>query len=137
VCLLLLSPRHVARRGALCFASGAGFCFGHPYAQDRHPENRRQGDCSLPIITGTESEQGGGHSKLRAETGYITFDDGFANTGSAQSTITYIDGEQGILRYRGYPIEQLAEKSNFIETAWLVIHGELPTPEQRTTSRRC
>jgi len=89
-------------------------------------------ELSLPIITGAENERAVDIAKLRAETGYITFDDGFANTGSAQSTITYIDGEQGILRYRGYPIEQLAEKSNFIETAWLVIHGELPTPEQRT-----
>jgi citrate synthase len=89
-------------------------------------------ELSLPIIIGTENERAVDISKLRAETGYITFDDGFANTGSAQSTITYIDGEQGILRYRGYPIEQLAEKSNFIETAYLVIHGELPTPEQRT-----
>jgi citrate synthase len=89
-------------------------------------------ELSLPIIIGTENERAVDISKLRAETGYITFDDGFANTGSAQSNITYIDGEQGILRYRGYPIEQLAEKSNFIETAYLVIHGELPTPEQRT-----
>jgi len=89
-------------------------------------------ELSLPIITGTENERAVDISKLRAETGVITFDDGFGNTGSCQSDITYIDGEVGILRYRGYPIEQLAEKSNFIETAYLVIHGELPTPKARS-----
>ncbi len=89
-------------------------------------------ELSLPVIVGTEAEKAVDISKLRAETGYITFDEGFGNTGSCQSAITYIDGEQGILRYRGYPIEQLAERSNFIETAYLVIHGDLPTPEQRT-----
>jgi len=89
-------------------------------------------ELSLPVIVGTEAEKAVDISKLRAETGYITYDDGFGNTGSCQSKITYIDGEVGILRYRGYPIEQLAEKSNFIETAYLVIHGELPTPQART-----
>ncbi len=89
-------------------------------------------ELSLPIIVGTEAEKAVDISKLRNESGYITFDDGFGNTGSCQSSITYIDGEVGILRYRGYPIEQLAEKSNFIETAYLVIHGELPTPKARS-----
>ena len=80
----------------------------------------------LPIIEGTEKEKGIDISKLRAETGYITVDTGFKNTGSTQSAITFLDGEKGILRYRGYPIEQLAEKSNFLEVAYLLIYGELP-----------
>ncbi len=81
----------------------------------------------LPIIEGTEKERGIDISKLRAESGYITVDTGFKNTGSTQSAITFLDGEKGILRYRGYPIEQLAEKSTFIEVAYLLIYGELPT----------
>jgi len=93
-------------------------------------------EITLPIVTGSEGEKGVDIGKLRAETGYITFDDGFGNTGSCTSDITYIDGEVGILRYRGYPIEQLAEKSNFVETAYLVIHGELPTAEQRARFSR-
>ena len=88
-------------------------------------------ELSLPMMVGTEGEKAVDIGKLRAETGYITYDDGFGNTGSCTSNITFIDGEVGILRYRGYPIEQLAEGSNFVETAYLVIHGELPTKEQR------
>ncbi|HEY8338469.1 MAG TPA: citrate synthase [Egibacteraceae bacterium] len=83
-----------------------------------------------PIIVGTENEKAIDISSLRSETGYITYDPGYANTGSARSAITYIDGEQGILRYRGYPIEQLAEHSDFLETSYLLIYGELPTREQ-------
>lgn len=84
----------------------------------------------LPIIVGSEGERAVDISKLRAETGYVTLDQGYGNTGSCQSDITFIDGEKGILRYRGYPIEELAEKSSFIETAYLLIWGELPTEEQ-------
>ena len=80
----------------------------------------------LPIIEGTEQEKGIDISKLRGESGYITVDTGFKNTGSTQSSITFLDGEKGILRYRGYPIEQLAEKSSFLEVAFLLIYGELP-----------
>jgi citrate synthase len=80
----------------------------------------------LPVIVGTEDEKAIDIRTLRAKTGYITIDSGFMNTGSCQSDITYIDGEKGILRYRGIPIETLAEKSNFLETAYLLIHGELP-----------
>jgi citrate synthase len=83
--------------------------------------------CSLPIIEGTEREVGIDVSALRSHTGYITLDDGYANTGSCTSRITFIDGEKGILRYRGIDIEEIAEKSNFIETAFLVIYGHLPT----------
>ncbi len=85
----------------------------------------------LPVIEGTENEKGIDISKLRASTsGYITIDPGFKNTGSTKSAITYLDGENGILRYRGYPIEQLAEKASFLEVAYLLIYGELPTAEE-------
>ena len=84
----------------------------------------------LPIITGTENEKAIDITRLRAQTGYITLDTGYMNTGSTRSAITYLDGEKGILRYRGIPIEQLAEKSTFVETSYLLIYGELPTREQ-------
>ncbi len=85
----------------------------------------------LPVIEGTEGEKAVDVRKLRSTTGYITFDEGYGNTGSCQSEITYIDGEKGILRYRGYPIEQLAEKCKFVDVAYLVIYGELPGTAQR------
>lgn len=81
----------------------------------------------LPIITGSEGEKGLDISALRKETGYITLDNGFVNTGSCKSAITFLDGEKGILRYRGYPIEQLAEKSSFLEVSYLLKFGELPS----------
>jgi citrate synthase len=84
----------------------------------------------LPVITGTENEKAIDISKLRALSGYITLDQGFKNTGSTQSAITFLDGENGILRYRGYSIEELAEKASFIEVAYLLIYGELPNQEQ-------
>ncbi|MCR5184212.1 MAG: citrate synthase [Opitutales bacterium] len=79
-----------------------------------------------PVIIGTEGEHAVDIRKLRSETGFITYDEGYANTGSCESAITFIDGEKGILRFRGYPIEELAERSNFIESAYLVIYGDLP-----------
>jgi citrate synthase len=85
---------------------------------------------TFPVVVGTENEHGVDVSRLRSESGFITLDDGYGNTGSCKSAVTFIDGEKGILRYRGYPIEQLAEQSNFLETAWLVIYGELPTTAQ-------
>jgi citrate synthase len=88
-------------------------------------------DVTLPVIVGTEGERAIDTRKLRTETGYICFDQGYGNTGSCDSAITYLDGDNGILRHRGYPIEQLAEQSNFVETAYLVIYGELPNQEQR------
>ncbi|MGN6179651.1 MAG: citrate synthase [Mucilaginibacter sp.] len=84
----------------------------------------------LPIIEGTEKEKAIDISKLRDQTGYITLDIGYKNTGATQSAITFLNGEEGILKYRGYPIEQLAEKSTFIEVAYLLIYGELPTADQ-------
>ncbi len=88
-------------------------------------------ELELPIIVGSEGEKAVDIRKLRSTTGFITYDEGFGNTGSCKSELTYIDGEVGILRYRGYPIEQLAAKCDFVEVAYLVIYGELPTPEQR------
>ncbi len=92
-------------------------------------------DIELPIVVGTENEHGLDISKLRAQTGYITLDDGYGNTGSCKSAITFIDGEKGILRYRGIPIEQIAEHSTFIETALLLIYGELPSKEKLANFR--
>ncbi|HTO70751.1 MAG TPA: citrate synthase [Myxococcota bacterium] len=87
----------------------------------------------LPIVTGSEGERAIDIGKLRDQSGVITLDPGYKNTGSCKSAITFIDGEQGILRYRGYPIEELAEKSDFLEVAYLLIHGELPTAEAYRT----
>jgi citrate synthase len=80
----------------------------------------------LPVVEGSEGELAIDITRLRDETGLITLDPGFGNTGACQSAITYIDGEKGILRYRGIPIEQLAERSTFVEVAWLLIYGRLP-----------
>ncbi|MEM7203782.1 MAG: citrate synthase [Planctomycetota bacterium] len=96
----------------------------------------RGAEYELPVITGTEGEVGLDISKLRAQSGLITYDPGFANTGSCLSEITYLDGEKGILRYAGYPIEQLAEHSSFLEVAWLLIHRELPTQAELDGFRR-
>ena len=84
----------------------------------------------VPVVKGTEGEVGLDIAKLRAATGLITLDPGFMNSGSCQSAITFIDGDQGILRYRGYAIEELAEKSTFLEVSYLLLHGELPTRPQ-------
>ena len=84
----------------------------------------------FPVLTGSEHEKGIDISSLRKQTGYITLDPGFVNTGSCESSITFLDGEKGVLRYRGYPIEELAEKSSFIEVAYLLINGELPKKDQ-------
>jgi len=81
----------------------------------------------LPVVEGSENEKAIDISKLRAQTGYITLDTGYKNTGATTSGITFLDGEKGILRYRGYPIEQLAEKADFLEVCYLLINGELPT----------
>ena len=85
----------------------------------------------LPVVEGTEGERAIDTRSLRVTTGHIAFDQGYGNTGSCESKITFLDGDNGILRHRGYPIEQLAQQSDFVETAYLVIYGELPTPTQR------
>ena len=84
----------------------------------------------LPVLTGTKNEKAIDISNLRKKTGHITLDPGFVNTGSCESAITFLDGEQGVLQFRGYPIEQLAAKSTFMEVAYLLIHGELPNKLQ-------
>jgi citrate synthase len=84
----------------------------------------------LPIITGSENEKAIDISALRQHTGYVTLDTGYKNTGATKSAITFLDGEKGILRYRGYPIEQLAEKASFIEVCYLLIYGDLPTSKE-------
>lgn len=86
----------------------------------------------LPVVVGTENEKAIDISKLLDTTGYITIDSGFKNTGATKSAITFLDGDNGILRYRGYPIEQLSEYASFIEVAYLIIYGELPTDSELT-----
>ncbi|MDA0792284.1 MAG: citrate synthase [Bacteroidetes bacterium] len=84
----------------------------------------------FPLVEGSENEKGIDIKSLRTQTGLITYDPGYKNTGSCQSSITFLDGEEGVLRYRGYSIEDLSEKSSFIEVAFLLIFGSLPTPEE-------
>jgi citrate synthase len=86
----------------------------------------------LPLVVGTEGERAIDITALRSQTGLITYDPGYANTGSCKSSITFMNGEKGILCYRGYPVEELAEHSTFVETAYLLINGELPTRKELT-----
>jgi citrate synthase len=92
-------------------------------------------EVELPVITGTEQEQAIDISRLRSQTGFITLDEGYVNTGATTSAITFLDGEKGVLRYRGYPIEILAERSDFVEVSYLLIYGELPTRQQLESFR--
>src|SRR3982750_1145447 len=92
-------------------------------------------ELDLPTMVGTEQEKAVDISQLRKLTGYITLDEGYVNTGSTTSAITFLDGEKGILRYRGYPIEVIAERCDFFETSYLLIYGELPTQEQLASFR--
>ncbi len=87
-------------------------------------------EVELPVIVGTEDEKAINIASLRSSTGYITLDDGYMNTGSTTSSITYLDGEQGILRYRGYPIEEIAAHCDFVETSYLLIYGKLPNSQE-------
>jgi citrate synthase len=89
-------------------------------------------ELDLPIVRGTDGDDGIDIGRLRGETGLVTYDPGYGNTGACTSAVTFLDGEEGVLRYRGYPIEQLAEHSTFLEVAYLLIWGELPTQEQLT-----
>ncbi len=92
-------------------------------------------ELDIPVVVGTEGERGLDISRLRAKTGTVTLDAGFVNTGSTTSGITFLDGEQGVLRYRGYPIEDLAANCDFIEVCYLLIYGELPNADQASTFR--
>lgn len=96
------------------------------------------GDTSLelPVVVGTEEETAVDISQLRASIGVITLDEGYVNTGSTKSSITFLDGEKGILRYRGYPVEKLAQNCDFVEVAYLLIYGELPSADQLACFRR-
>jgi citrate synthase len=87
----------------------------------------------LPVIVGTEDEHGLDIGKLRGQTGYVTLDPAYMNTASTKSAITFLDGERGILRYRGIPIEDLADKSTFVEVSYLLIYGHLPNKSQLAT----
>jgi citrate synthase len=91
------------------------------------------GELELPRLKAAEGNDGYDVSKLLKQTGAVTFDPGFMNTAATTSAITYIDGDAGVLRYRGYPIEQLAEHSSFLEVSYLLIYGELPTPTELET----
>lgn len=99
-----------------------------------------QRQVDLPVVVGSEDERALDISRLRADTGHVTLDEGYVNTGSTASAITYLDGEHGVLRYRGYPIEVIAQQCDFVETSYLLIHGELPNARQlskfRTALRR-
>src|SRR5271154_3911210 len=85
----------------------------------------------LPVMTGTEGEKAIDTRKLRADTGYIAYDQGYGNTGSCESAITFLDGDNGILRHRGYPIDQPAKNGDSVETPYLIIYGELPSAAKR------
>ena len=95
-------------------------------------DNTNGNESTFPLLTGTEGPPVIDIRRLYAETGYFTYDPGFVATGSCESAITYIDGDNGILLHRGYPIEQLAEKSDFLEVCYLLLNGELPTPAEKT-----
>lgn len=84
----------------------------------------------LPVVVGTENEKGIDVTRLQASSGHLTLDPGYANTGACKSAITFIDGDKGILRYRGYDIAELCDKSTFMEVSYLLINGELPTPDE-------
>jgi Citrate synthase, C-terminal domain len=101
-------------------------------AADKAQLNVNGTSLELPVIVGTEGEKAVDIAQLRSTTGYVTLDPAFMNTASTTSAITYLDGEKGILRYRGIPIEQLGEHSTFVETAYLLIYGHLPVNEELT-----
>lgn len=87
-------------------------------------------DLELPIVVGTENEKAIDIGALRKQTGLVTIDEGYVNTGAVQSSVTFLNGEEGVLRYRGYPIEDLASKCDFVEVAYLLIYGELPSQDE-------
>src|SRR5687768_2870261 len=107
------------------------FGFGCPAMANTATLRIDDNEYPLPIMTGTEGEKAIDTRTLRSSSGYIAFDQGYGNTGSCESSITYLDGDNGVLRHRGYPIDQLAQHSEYVETAYLVIYGELPTKKQR------
>ena len=93
-------------------------------------DSTQEKNFTFPVVTGSENERAIDIGKLKKETSYITLDEGYMNTGSTTSKITFLNGNKGILRYRGYPVEVLAEKSSFLETSYLLVYGNLPTEKQ-------
>src|SRR6476619_4960073 len=123
-----VAPANVAEQtGAVTFAPPVEATVDAPASASLEFDGKQ---LELKVIPATEGSSGIEISKLLTTIGVITLDPGFTNTGSTTSKITYIDGDVGILRYRGYPIEQLAQHSTFLETSYLLIHGELPTPAE-------
>jgi citrate synthase len=106
------------------------FSLTHPIMQKTALLKIDDKEIACPVMVGSEGEKAIDARNLRKDSGYIFYDQGYGNTGSCESAITYLDGDNGVLRHRGYPIDQLAEHSNFIETAYLVIYGELPAEKQ-------
>ena len=105
-------------------------CWGDRPCQKKPPSLVGDQKIELPILVGTEGERAVDITRLRDQTGLITYDPSLGNTGVCKSAITFIDGEKGILRYRGIPIEQFTKKPNFVEVAWLLIFGRLPRKEE-------
>ncbi len=124
-----LFPRKCSGSGASFLCKRLGFSFARLMATASLKLDDKE--YPLPVIVGTEGEKAIDTRKLRAETGYIAYDQGYGNTGSCESAITYLDGDNGVLRHRGYPIDQLAQFSDYVETAYLLIYGELPNPAKR------
>jgi citrate synthase len=122
------SPQTVAERSA----AGVSTANSTDGTNDRAQLSLNGAELDLPVIVGTEGERAVDIAQLRNKTGYVTLDPAFMNTASTTSAITYLDGEKGILRYRGIPIEQLGEHSTFVETAYLLIYGHLPVREELT-----
>src|SRR5436190_20016141 len=108
-----------------------GFSFGCTTMANTASLRIDDKDYLLPLMVGTEGEKAVDTRTLRSASGYIAYDQGYGNTGSCESAITYLDGDNGVLRHRGYPIEQLAQHSDFVETAYLIIYGELPNAAKR------
>jgi len=126
-----LMTGHSRRRAKLCFASQRDLRSLKAIMPKTAALRIDDQDYSLPLMIGSEGEKAIDTRQLRATSGYIAYDQGYGNTGSCESEITYLDGDNGILRHRGYPIEQLAQHSDFVETACLIIYGELPNQNQR------
>lgn len=113
----------------------SGVAEGKTMAEETAKLQFNGAEYDLPVVVGTEDEYAVDIRRLRAQTGAITLDDGYANTGSTQSAITFLDGEKGVLRYRGYPIEVLAENCDFVEVSYLLIYGDLPTATELQSFR--
>ena len=133
--LRLKSPKSSINQNNRAFNISHGFARGVGMDKESVTLTYNSGDTSLelPVLEGSVGPKAFDVTRVYKKTGMFTFDPGFMATASCRSAITYIDGEKGILRYRGYPIEQLAEQSSFLEVAYLLLYGELPSAEQLLT----